>query len=185
MREFRGMSHEKVVQYILDFHSHTPITELNMDMAWSEYAANILKYHMTVNQVSFSERATTEEAQKEYENIRAEMWFNLAWHVKHGLHIGFLPETMLYDADGNLLGADVCAHLRQQLCTVTWFRNKRGRLQLIDKEELRKLIGMSPDIGDAASLTCMDRYNGDDPTIRMASNEARKKQQLKYAKYMG
>lgn len=185
MKEFHDMDHERIVQYVLDFHRHTPITQLNMDMAWSEYAANILKYHMPVSQISFSERASTEETQKEYENIRAEIWFNLAWHVKHGLHIGFLPETTIYDADGNLLGADVCAHLRQQLCTVTWFRNKRGRLQLIEKEELRKLIHMSPDIGDAAALTCLDRYNGDDPTIRIVSIEARKKQQLKYAKYMG
>ena len=186
MKEFRGVDHERVVQYILEFHRHTPITELNMDMAWSEYAANILKYHMPVNQISFSERATTEENQKEYENIRAEMWFNLAWYVKHGLHIGFLPETMLYDADGNLIGADVCAHLRQQLCTVTWFRNKRGRLQLIDKEELRKLIGMSPDIGDAAALTCLDRYTGDDPKINGQDLIGPRRQQIaRWARMMG
>lgn len=164
MKEFHGMDHEAVVRYILDFHKRTPISELNMDMAWSEYAYNILKYHMPCNQVAFGERAS-EGNEKEYENRRAEIWFNLAWYVKHGLHIGFLPETTIYDADGNLVGSDVCAHLRQQLCTVTWFRNKRGRLQLVDKEELRKLIHMSPDIGDAAALTCLERYAGNDPEI--------------------
>lgn len=164
MKEFHGMDHEAVVRYILDFHKRTPISELNMDMAWSEYAYNILKYHMPCNQVAFGERAS-EGHEKEYENRRAEIWFNLAWYVKHGLHIGFLPETTIYDADGNLVGADVCAHLRQQLCTVTWFRNRRGRLQLVDKEDLRKLIHMSPDIGDAAALTCLERYTGDDPVI--------------------
>ena len=164
MKEFHGMDHEAVVRYILDFHKRTPISELNMDMAWSEYAYNILKYHMPCNQVAFGERAS-EGHEKEYENRRAEIWFNLAWYVKHGLHIGFLPETTIYDADGNLVGADVCAHLRQQLCTVTWFRNRRGRLQLVDKEEIRKLIHMSPDIGDAAALTCLERYTGDDPVI--------------------
>ena len=71
----------------------------------------------------------------------------------------------MYDADGNLVGADVCAHLRQQLCTVTWERDKQNRLKLIDKEELRKLIGMSPDIGDAAALTCLERYADNDPEI--------------------
>lgn len=167
MKEFHEMDHEAVVRYILDFHKRTPISELNMDMAWSEYAYNILKYHMPCNQVAFGERAS-EGNEKEYENRRAEIWFNLAWHVKHGLHIGFLPETTIYDADGNLVGSDVCAHLRQQLCTVTWFRNRRGRLQLVDKEELRKLIHMSPDIGDAAALTCLERYTGNDPEIVQA-----------------
>jgi hypothetical protein len=93
---------------------------------------------------------------------------------------------MLYDADGNLIGADVCAHLRQQLCTVTWFRNKRGRLQLIDKEELRKLIGMSPDIGDAAALTCLDRYTGDDPKINGQDLIGPRRQQIaRWARMMG
>ena len=36
---------------------------------------------------------------------------------------------------------------------------------IIDKDEWRKLIGMSPDIGDAAALTCIDRYAGDDPLM--------------------
>lgn len=165
MKEFKGMDHEAIVRYVLDFHRHTQINELNMDLAWSEHAYNILKYHIeTVRQVSFSERAS-EGHEKEYANIRAEMWFNLAWYVKHGLYIGFRPETMIYDADGNLVGSDVCAHLRQQLCTVTWERDKQNRLKLIDKEELRKLIGMSPDIGDAAALTCLERYTGNDPEI--------------------
>lgn len=184
MREFRGMSHDQVINYVLDFHRTTPITELNLDLAWSEHVYNTLKYHMPCNQISFSERAS-EGHEKEYANIRAEMWFNLAWYVKHGMYVGFTPKTMLYDADGNLIGSDVVAHLRQQLCTVTWHRDNQGRLLLIDKEELRRLIGMSPDIGDAAALTCLDRYTGDDPTVRIQSSEARKKQQLKYAKYMG
>lgn len=185
MKEFHGMDHEAVVRYILDFHKRTPISELNMDMAWSEYVYNILKYHMPCNQVAFGERAS-EGNEKEYENRRAEIWFNLAWYVKHGLHIGFLPETTIYDAEGNLLGADVCAHLRQQLCTVTWFRNKRGRLQLIDKEELRKLIHMSPDIGDAAALTCLERYTGDDPQVTSGpAKQFDKATQQRYASMMG
>lgn len=184
MKEFRGMSHEQVVKYILDFHQKTPISELNMDLNWSEYAYTTLKYHMPCNQVAFGSSASEEQKAK-YANIRAEMWFNLAWYVKHGLHIGFRPETTIYDAEGNLVGADVCAHLRQQLCTVTWERDKQDRLKLIDKEELRKLIGMSPDIGDAAALTCLDRYTGDDPTVRMMTSDARRQQQKKYARMMG
>lgn len=185
MREFRGMSHEMVVKYILDFHKTTPISELNMDLAWSEYAYNILKYHMPCNQISFSERAS-EGHEKEYANIRAEMWFNLAWYVRHGLYVGFTPKTTLYDADGNLVGSEVVAHLRQQLCTITWLKDKQGRLLLVDKQELRKLIGMSPDIGDAAALTCLERYTGDDPQVTNGpAKQFDRATQQRYASMMG
>lgn len=174
IKEFHGKSHEWVVKYILDFHKRTPITMLNMDLAWSEYAFNILKYHMPCRQVHFAERAS-EGHEKEYANIRAEMWFNLAWHVKHGLHPGFPREAIVYDADGNLVGSDAVAHLRQQLCTCTWHRDSQGRLLVIDKDEWRKLIGMSPDVGDAAALTCLDRYTGDDPAVRQVTAADSKK----------
>lgn len=183
MKEFHGMSHEQIVKYILDFHKHTPISELNIDLNWSEYAATALKYHMPVNQIAFGGMAS-EEHREEYENIRAEMWFNLAWYVKHGLYIGFDSNTIL-DAEGRPVWSDAVAHLRQQLCTVTWERSNRGRLKLIDKEELRRLIGMSPDIGDAAALTCLDRYTGDDPAIRVHSSEAAKAKHRRHAQMMG
>lgn len=171
MKEFRGKSHEWIVDYILKFHKQTPIDRLNMDSAWSEYAYNMLKYHMPCFQVPFSSRAS-EGNEREYANIRAEMWFNLAWYVKHGLYIGFRSDAMIYDADGNLVGSDVIAHLRQQLCTCTWHRDRQGRLLIIDKDEWRKLIHMSPDIGDAAALSCLERYTGDDPAIKVVENSS-------------
>ncbi len=101
--------------------------------------------------------------------MRASIWFSFAWYVRNGLYVGFRPEQMLYGPDGNLLGSEVMAHLRQQLCTCTWHRDKQGRLLIIDKDEWRKLIGMSPDIGDAAALTCIDRWAGADPSMAAAS----------------
>lgn len=170
MQEFHGRSHEWVVEYILKFHKATPIDKLNMDLAWSEYAYNILKYHIPCEQVAFGSRAS-EGNEQEYGNIRAEMWFNLAWYVKNGLYVGFRPQTTIYDSEGNLVGSEVMAHLRQQLCTCTWHRNNQGRLLVIDKDEWRKLINMSPDIGDAAALTCLDRWTGDNPL--MVANQNR------------
>jgi hypothetical protein len=163
MQEFRGKSHEWIVKYIMDFHKKCRIDKLNMDSAFSEYVYNVLKYYIPCEQVAFSSRAPEGE-EHEYANMRAWMWFSLAWTVKHGLYIGFRPATMLYDAEGNLVGSEVMAHLRQQLCTCTWHRDKQGRLLIIDKEEWRKLINMSPDIGDAAALTCIDRWS-DDPVM--------------------
>lgn len=165
MKEFRGMSHEQIVQYVLEFHKSTPIDKLNMDSAFSEYAYNTLKYYLPCEQVPFASRAPDGQ-EREYANMRAWIWFSLAWHVKNGLYIGFRPTTTIYDAEGNLVGSEVCAHLRQQLCTCTWRRDRQGRLLIIDKEEWRKLIGMSPDIGDAAALTCIDRWTGDDPVMK-------------------
>lgn len=177
MQEFRGKSHEWVVKYIMDFNRETPIDTLNMDSAFSEYAYNVLKYYINCNQVPFSSRAP-EGQEKEYANMRAWMWFSLAWYVKNGLYVGFRPNTMIYGPDGELVGSDVVAHLRQQLCTCTWHRDRQGRLLIIDKDEWRKLIGMSPDIGDAAALTCIDRYNGDDPVIKSESNPEVTKEEL-------
>lgn len=167
MQEFRGKSHDWIIHYILDFHKKSPIDQLNMDAAWSEHVYNVLRYHMPCRQVAFSE-AAPEEERKEYANIRAWMWFSLAWYVKNGLYLGFRPSTTLYDAEGNLIGSEVMAHLRQQLCTCTWHRDKQGRLLIIDKDDWRKLINMSPDIGDAAALTCLERWNGDDPSMLAA-----------------
>lgn len=164
MQEFHGKSHEWVVKYILDFNKKQKIDQINMDSAFSEYAYNILKYYISCRQVSFSERAP-EGQEKEYANMRAWIWFSLAYQVKNGLYMGFRPSTTLYDADGNLIGSDVMAHLRQQMCTCSWHRDNQGRLLIIDKDEWRKLIGMSPDIGDAAALTCIDRYS-DDPVMK-------------------
>ena len=163
MKEFRGKDHEWIVKYILDFNKKCPIDKINMDSAFSEYAFNVLKYHIACEQIPFSSRAP-EGKEHEYANMRAWIWFNLAWHVKNGLYVGFRPATMLYDADGNLVGSEVMAHLRQQLCTCTWRRDRQGRLLIIDKEEWRKLINMSPDIGDAAALSCLDRWS-DDPVM--------------------
>ena len=164
MQEFHGRSHEWICEYILKFHHRTPIDKINMDMGFSEYAFNTLKYHMPCEQIAFGSRAP-EGQEKEYANMRAWMWFNLAWTVKHGLYIGFRPQQMIYDSEGNLVGSDVVSHLRQQLCTCSWHRDNQGRLLIIDKDEWRKLIHMSPDIGDAAALTCIDRYEGDDPAM--------------------
>ena len=182
-KEWHGVSHDEVIQYIRKFHRHTHIDQLNCDLNWSEHVYNTLKYEIDMNQIAFGERATTEETQRIYENIRAEMYFNLAWEIKHGLHIGFTKDAMLYDADGNLIGSDTVARLRQQLCAITWLRSHNGRLQLIDKDELRKLLKCSPDIADAAALTCLDRYEADDPVI--VRPESNKERARKFAGMMG
>ena len=97
------------------------------------------------------------------------MFFNLAWHIKHGLCIDDFPLT---------------AEIKRQMCAITWLHNNQGRLLLTKKEELREVLKMSPDIADALALTCLDRYLGDDPQMNRnrSTNKERREQ---FASMMG
>jgi hypothetical protein len=85
--------------------------------------------------------------------MRAYIWFGLADGVKHGLYVD---------------GFELAPELKRQMCATTWLRDNSGRLLLVKKEDLRAALKMSPDIGDAAALTYVDRYVGDDPKIEIA-----------------
>lgn len=148
--ELPGINHEDTVRKIQESHRKVPIDILNMDMAFSDYEYNILKYHFGCEQIHFS-RSPSEECKQKYANVRAEMFFNLAWHIKHGLCVE---------------GLDLTAKLKRQLCAIGWFKNPSGLLLLTKKEDLRIALKCSPDIADAAALTCLDRYTGDEPVIK-------------------
>lgn len=69
-----------------------------------------------------------------YYNKRAEMWFLMAEWVKNGGALPNVPEMI------------------KELTSVTYtFRN--GKLILEEKEQIKKRIGVSPDIADALALT--------------------------------
>ena len=69
-----------------------------------------------------------------YMNRRAEMWLEMADWVKKG---GALPK---------------CNQLKKELTSVQYFLHK-GKLQLEDKDQVKKRLGFSPDIADALALT--------------------------------
>lgn len=162
------MSHEDIVGKVRAAIRQYGITTLNMDAAFSDYEYNILKYEVNCEQVNFA-RAATEENKDKYANVRAEMYFNAAWTVQHGLC-----------CDGH----DLSPELKRQLCAITWLRNNQGRLLLVKKEELRAALKMSPDISDALALTCLDRYTKDDPEMNVQKQRDRAKLR-KYAAMMG
>lgn len=71
-----------------------------------------------------------------YENKRAEMWWNMADWVKN---LGALPDI---------------PELAQDLTSVRYtYANKRGRLELESKDDLRARGLPSPDVGDALATT--------------------------------
>ncbi|MBO7471016.1 MAG: phage terminase large subunit [Bacteroidaceae bacterium] len=155
MWKLSTIDHEETVRRIRESNRRLKIDTLNMDAAFSDYEYNILKYEMSCEQVNFA-RAATEENKEKYANVRAEMYFNLAWHIKHGLCCD---------------GFDLTPELKRQMCAITWLHNNQGRLLLTKKEELRAALKMSTDIADALALTCLDRYTADDPQMQQKTED--------------
>ena len=168
MWELNGIDHEETVRRIRESDRACHIDELYMDHAFSDYEYNILKYEMSCTQVNFASAASDDNRTK-YGNIRAEMFFNLAWYVKHGLCVD---------------GFDKSAELKRQLCSMKWFKDNKERLMIVKKEELKEVLRRSPDTADAAALTCINKFTGDDPAINTAV--MRDKAQLRrFSRMMG
>lgn len=70
-----------------------------------------------------------------YLNKRAEMWCELRDWLKAG---GSLPNHQ---------------RIKDDLATPEYFFNKKGKLQLESKDEMKKRTGVSPDFGDSLALT--------------------------------
>ena len=168
MVKWYDMSHEEIVKYIRDFHRQTHIDELNIDIAMSEYVYNILKYEISCEQVPFGSSAS-DDGKANYANKRAEIYANLVWEIQHGLCVE---------------GFDLTGELKRELCMTTWERMPNGKFILCKKDELRQLLGASPDIADALALTCIRRYTADDPSIQHGLQLASEKVE-RYSSWMG
>lgn len=163
-------THEQNVARVLDFHKANRIDRMRFDMAFSDYEFNVLKYHIPdCEQVQFA-RAPSDENRERFANIRAEMAFNLAHLVKSGMGVD---------------GFELSAELKRQMCAVGWKHNSQGRLLITPKDELRAVLNMSTDIMDAAMLTCVDRYMGDEPIINVSRNREDNAMRRRYARMMG
>ena len=169
MWKLNGIDHEQCVQRIRESNRKIPIDRLYMDAAFSDYEYHTLKYEINCEQIHFAQ-AAPEEFRKDYANMRAYMWFGLADGVRHGLYID---------------GFDLSPELKRQMCSTTWMRDTTGRLLLVKKEDLRAALKMSPDIGDAAALTYVDRFAGDDPKIERLVKAKMEDKRAKALRIMG
>lgn len=149
MWKLNGINHEECVAMIRKSNKECRIDKLNMDMAFSDYEYNILKYEMPCEQVSFA-RSPSGDNKEKYANVRAEMFFNLAHKIREGMCVD---------------GFDLSSELKKQLCTIQWRMNNQRRLLLTPKEELRTILNMSTDIADAAALTCVELSAIDNPIM--------------------
>lgn len=166
--KINSINHEETVRRIRESNKQLKIDKLNMDAAFSDYEYNILKYEIPCEQINFA-RAATELNKDKYANVRAEMYFNLAWQVKHGMCVD---------------GFDLSPEIKRQMCAITWLRNNQGRLLLCKKEELREALKMSTDIADALALTCLTKYTADDPVMK-ANIESNREKIRRWKRLMG
>lgn len=168
MWKLSNINHEETVRRIRESNRQLHIDELNIDAAFSDYEYNILKYEIPCEQINFAS-AASEDGKLVYANRRAEMYFNAAYQIKHGLCCN---------------GFDLSGELKRQMCAITWLHNNQGRLLLINKQELREVLKMSTDVGDALALTCLTKYTADDPVMVSAAKTSQDRRS-EYASMMG
>lgn len=152
IREWHGTDSEQVAAFVLKYHREHPIDTLFMDLAWSESVYDMLKYNLPCRQIPFGSKAENDIV---YENIRAEMFFNAAKAIKGGLCVD---------------GCELSGELKRELCAMTWVKNSRGRFLICPKDDLRVVLGRSPDVADALALTCLHLWKGDVPQFRRADS---------------
>lgn len=88
-----------------------------------------------------------------YDRTRDELWAGLVAWIREG---GAIPEH---------------AKLEKDLHAPSWEGTAKNRLVVTDKDELRKILGRSPDYGDAACLATWIR--GDEATLTEANSAAK------------
>lgn len=85
--------------------------------------------------------------QNEYKNLRTEIWFNL----RDWLKVGSLPK------DDDFL----------EMAEVKYSFNSKGQQVLEEKEEIKKRIKKSPDVGDALAISFAEKQKVTQPNIRL------------------
>ena len=156
LHQFGKCEHLEVATWIKRFNEKFRITRLNMDMAFSEAVYEQLLFSIPCRQVSFAEKAPTEEDQKRYANIRAWGYFNMAKQTKDGL---------VWDVDGEFIDKDIVSELKREACNTHFLMDRSNRVLIEDKDNIRQRLGRSPDVADAAMLACLDRPGLLDPTM--------------------
>lgn len=83
----------------------------------------------------------------DYVNLRTEMYFNL----RDWLEVGSLPD------DEDFL----------ELAEIKYKFNSKGKMGLEDKDDIKKRIGKSPDVGDALAISFAEKHKAKVPKVRL------------------
>lgn len=174
--EFGMASTLEVCEWIRRFNKAHKLNSISMDLAWSEAVYENLRYEIPCTQVAFAEKAPTEEAQREYANIRAFGYFKLAKMHKDGLCV---------DLESEWIDPGIVAEYKREITNIHFIMDKQGRLLIEPKDDIRIRIGRSPDPADALMLAALDRSEQDKPQIQVGKQERDQRQLRRYASMMG
>lgn len=130
-----------------------------IDTAYGQGVYDQLKYEYP--RVELVQFASAPRNADRFANARCEMYFDLCDAIRGGLFVES-PE------------------IRRDLCATHFFVNARNRLQLQPKDEIKAVVGHSPDLADALALTYRDGYDPEDgacfaPLRDAADGERRRK----------
>ena len=174
--EFGMASTLEVCEWIRRFNKAHKLNSISMDLAWSEAVYENLRYEIPCTQVAFAEKAPTEEAQREYANIRAFGYFKLAKMHKDGLCV---------DLESEWIDPGIVAEYKREITNIHFIMDKQGRLLIEPKDDIRIRLGRSPDPADAIMLAALDRSEQDKPQIQVVKQERDQRQLRRYASMMG
>lgn len=174
--EFGMASTLEVCEWIRRFNKAYKLNSISMDLAWSEAVYENLRYEIPCTQVAFAEKAPTEEAQREYANIRAFGYFKLAKMHKDGLCV---------DLESEWIDPGIVAEYKREITNIHFIMDKQGRLLIEPKDDIRVRLGRSPDPADALMLAALDRSEQDKPQIQVGKQERDQRQLRRYASMMG
>lgn len=146
-----------VCKYIREFNKAYHLKSIDMDLAWSQSVFDQLRYEITCRQVAFAEKAPTEEAQRQYANIRAYGYFKLARLHRHGLYV---------DTSSKWIDDGIVSEYKREITNTHFVIAPNGKLLIEPKEDIKMRIGRSPDPADALMLACLNRAENDDPKMR-------------------
>lgn len=173
--EFGMASTLEVCEWIRRFNKAHKLNSISMDLAWSEAVYENLRYEIPCTQVAFAEKAPTEEAQREYANIRAFGYFKLAKMHKDGLCV---------DLESEWIDPGIVAEYKREITNIHFIMDKQGRLLIEPKDDIRVRLGRSPDPADALMLASLDRSEQDKPQIQVGKQERDQRQLRRYARMM-
>lgn len=175
--EFGMASTLEVCAWIRRFNKAYKLFSINMDLAWSEAVHENLRYEVTCTQVAFEERAPTEEARREYANIRAYGYFKLAKLHKNGLCV---------DLESEWIDPGIVAEYKREIVNTHFLMDRMGRLLIEPKDDIKARLGRSPDPADALMLAALDRSDKvDAPEIKEKVYRIDEATRKRYASFMG
>lgn len=94
---------------------------------------------------------TDESEELEFVNRRAASW----WGMRQLLDPALAESRLMSGIEEIILPYD--EELMGDLCTPRYGRTKQGKIQVEEKDAIRKRLGRSPDRGDAVVMACSDR----------------------------